>query len=202
MIRLSEIKDQFKGQDIYVLGSGPSLNFVKPEFFQNKIAISSGLAYEHFSCVYAVGKDVPEQFPRVNDIKIIASKHIFGGRGRLNIMHCDYYFDHQLNMKDQIRWPEGDQIVVSWSTITSAIHVAAYLGAATIILCGHDCGTIDGTSRYGEYYNQGCDLDWVTKIEAQTIQVKDWIKRKYDCDIYSLNPFINLGAEGHVYEGT
>jgi hypothetical protein len=102
-------------------------------------------------------------------------------------------------------------LVVSYSTITTAIHLAAYMGAKTIILVGHDCGTLDGNMNCKNYHtpqtlgivwkNPGQYANWVSqKIEGQTIQLKHMLKEKYGCSIYSLNPFINFNLEGHVYK--
>lgn len=200
MKNLTELKNKYSGHDIYVLGSGPSLNFIDPNFFVNKITISTNYVYQTIPCWYAVFKEnAPAQRPE--NTKIIVSKHSYGGRGKLN--EGDYYFEHTWNMKDQVMLPgNDDEIVASWSTITSAIHIAAYMGARHIILCGHDCGTIDGIGRYEKYYSQYNDFEWFKKIEQQTIEVKKYIKNKYGCDVYSLNPFINFGLEGHKYNGT
>ena len=96
-----------------------------------------------------------------------------------------------------------DKIVVSYSTITSAIHIAAYMGAANIIVVGHDCGKLDGelNTRLSEspmgtkFYS-----DFVGQIETSTIQLRTRIKEVYGCNLYSLNPFVNFGIEGHKYE--
>ena len=37
-------------------------------------------------------------------------------------------------------------------------------------------------------------------IESNTLEVKKKIKEVYNCNIYSLNPFINFGLEGHKYD--
>jgi carbonic anhydrase len=96
-----------------------------------------------------------------------------------------------------------DRIVVSYSTITSAIHIAAYMGAANIIIVGHDCGTLDGEVNfpgYGEAIG-GSDFyrQFITEIEPQTLTLREKIKEVYGCNLYSLNPFINFGLEGHEY---
>ena len=96
-------------------------------------------------------------------------------------------------------------------TITTAIHLAAYMGAKNIILVGHDCGTINGECNFKGYHNnetykiahaKGKDdyVLWLKKIEDNTIRLKKLLIEKYGCNIYSLNPFINFNLEGNVYE--
>jgi hypothetical protein len=42
--------------------------------------------------------------------------------------------------------------------------------------------------------------DFVGQIETSTIQLRTRIKEVYGCNLYSLNPFVNFGIEGHKYE--
>ena len=106
---------------------------------------------------------------------------------------------------------KDDMLIVSFSTITTAIHLAAYMGAKNIILVGHDCGTINGECNFEGYHNnetykvahtkgkEGYVL-WLKMIENNTIQLKKLLIEKYGCNIYSLNPFINFNLEGNVYK--
>jgi hypothetical protein len=85
------------------------------------------------------------------------------------------------------------------------MHIAAYMGAKHIMLCGHDCGTLDQRVTYAGYYADEIDAasytDWLNEIEPQTIALKARLREVYGCGTYSLNPFVNLGLEGHVYSG-
>jgi hypothetical protein len=101
-------------------------------------------------------------------------------------------------------WPNQETgLYVSWSSITSAMHFAAYLGAKNIILVGHDCGEIDGQSWVKDYgYETGNPSEMAEAkqrnyaFENQSIAVKQRLKELYKCNIYSLNPFINYNLEG------
>ena len=101
---------------------------------------------------------------------------------------------------------EGDALVVSFSTITSAMHLAAYMGARNIILVGHDCGTIDGKLKFEGYpvpefqeVNKDFYRNFLQNIEPQTKLVRDQLQTVYECRVYSLNPWVNVGLEGHVW---
>ena len=119
-----------------------------------------------------------------------------------------YVFEHLDNksadMDEEVFSVIGtDKLVVSRSTVTSAINLAAYMGARNIILVGHDCGSIDG-DLYDPTYtekdwwsanNYSSAPKWVGSIESQTLKVKERVKEEYGSSIYSLNPFINFGEE-------
>ena len=52
---------------------------------------------------------------------------------------------------------------------------------------------------WGSANNYSSAPKWVGSIEAQTLAVKERLKKVYDCDVISINPFINFGLEGHRY---
>ena len=96
-----------------------------------------------------------------------------------------------------------DTIVVGASIIVSAMHVAAYLGARNILLCGHDCGSLDGKIAFDGYYDEVKDLiaKWrmLVRMEEQTVAVREKQHEVCGSRVYSLNPFVNFGLEKHEY---
>ena len=65
------------------------------------------------------------------------------------------------------------------STITSAMHFAAYLGASTIFMVGHDCGQL-GEAAYVAGYGKAeaamgysvQQVEWLIALERQSRAVK------------------------------
>ena len=220
--QIKEFKDRHKGKDIYVICAGPSSDYVPPRFFTDKIVIGVNNVFKKFPCNYVVSKDLKEH-PRYTrmvqelkgtDVKLIFSEyhtgHLADGKNEPDIE--GWYFEHLDNksadMNDEVLSVIGsDKLVVSRSTVTSAMNFAAYIGAQNIILLGHDCGTIDGDlydptytePDWGSANNYASAPKWVGSIESQTLAVKNRLKKVYDCDVISINPFINFGLEGHRY---
>lgn len=207
---LKELKNKYKGQDIYVIGSGASLDYVEASFFDNKITVGVNNVWKKFPVTYFVKKEdfKREDLSRGNSILIVTN--YFGADSR-NIKHDQfqdegklyYYFEHEeiRHLNIDVSMVGTDKIVVSFSTITSAIHIAAYLGTANIILCGHDCACLDGEANFKGYHPTGNPNEWyrnwVYQIMPQTIILRKKIREVYGCNIYSLNPFIGLDMEGH-----
>ena len=228
---MNEYKDFHKGEDIYVIASGKSLDFIEPEFFNNKITIGINQVFKKINCMYLVRKEAELLKDCVEKNKqsiFFISKGSSGCKNNINekIVKQNKYsnvilFNHNpnntrinnisilfntLNLKE-------NELIVSYSTITSGIHLAAHMGAKNIIIVGHDCGLLDGEVNFRGYHTdetykivwkdgeKGYSR-WITKshIENDTIELKKILKDKYGCNIYSLNPFINFGLEGHKYE--
>lgn len=215
---IDELKEVHGGQDIWILAAGASMNYVKPSFFDNKITIGVNRVCKAFRCDYVIAKDgrgFKEILSSIDyNTKLVLSKHESGNlHQNLNSVDFEHFiFEHPAKPREEPQLDcikkESSQIVVSYSTITSAIHFAAFLGAKNIMICGHDCGTLDGDSTITEYYKnikpqQGTEnayVSWLSLIENHTVTVCNRLQKEYDCNIHSLNPFINLNLEGHKYE--
>ena len=222
MIELKSFKDIHKNEDIYVLASGKSVDFISNDFFNNKIVIGINQAYKKVKCKYLLRKE----YKLLNHVIKLNPESIHfisaGNYGENNNTNLNYVIKNKLknvvvyrhnpnNHKMPNILPKPNKLVVSYSTITTGIHLAAYMGAKNIILIGHDCGTIDGECNFKDYHtaqtykiawrNGKQDyVNWLKKIENQTIKLKSLLKKEYNCNIYSLNPFINFNLEGHKYK--
>mgnify|MGYP001229729766 FL=1 len=212
MKTIEELKNIHEGYDIYVVASGASAGYIDPSFFDNKLAIGVNQIWKRFTNLdYIVRKDsnrmaVTIEASKQFGFKTICSAYDCGTLRLAKNEGADYVFEHLNNKMDRIDLSVvgTDKIVVSFSTITSAIHIAAYMGAANIIIVGHDCGLLDGMMNIAEYdespYGAQFYRDFITRIEPQTIALRARLKEVYGCNVYSLNPFINFGLEGHKYE--
>jgi len=209
---ISELKGIHKGYDIYVVASGASAGYIDESYFDNKYTIGVNRVWQRFHNLdYVVMKEstignAMISASRAMGFEVIVSRHNCGILKYKKNAVGDYVFDHLDNKLRDIDLSVigTDTIVVSYSTITSAIHIAAYMGASNVILIGHDCGTLDGLMNYPGYEEapggKAFYRNYITEIEPQTVALRERIKEVYNCNVYSLNPFINFGLEGHKYE--
>lgn len=216
MENLKAYKDKHKGQDIYIIGSGASMDYVHPSFFTNKITIALNKVYKKYTnSDYCYYKDINTQtyfeiFKKeigTYKIKFIAQYHDPA---------ADYIYIPAANQKSfsDISLLGTDRIINTENCSTTAIHVAYYMGAANIILCGLDHGKINGRNNYKGYYSD----DDLKSINAIGKVSGEWVELSYihqyleydiqqlrnalherGCEVMSLCPFINLGMEGHAY---
>lgn len=217
---INELKNTHKGDDIYIIGSGKTLDYYPLDFFdENKIIIGINQVYKKIDCDYLVRKEssgIKNSIGKAD--KIIVSEYNSGNVSldpkKLNTNKIEhdsiYYFQHLDNKHEKIDSSVfgTDKIVVSFSTITSAIHIAAYMGAKNVILVGHDCGSIDNEVTFKGYYSDISETpwqnwrqykSWLKIIESQTIEVKKMVKKVYDCNVVSMLPFVSPNMENHIY---
>lgn len=206
------LKHSHAGEDIYVLAAGGSMNMVNPSFFEGKITVGVNRVCNFFKCDYTVTKD-SEGFDLIfeeglnKDCKVIISEFKWGTRPTKNDgVESDlaYYFDH-FDKPDQRPMCQSidkslDKLVVSHSTITSAIHFAAYIGAKNIFICGHDCALINNKVTIDGYYSKikphqetnYAYFNWLKTIKNDTINVCNKISSEYGCNIVAINPMLFL----------
>ena len=203
---------------MYVLGSGATLNFIDPKFFHKKITVCVNDVGEIYlpTTKYVVTKYHPEATKYAQllpDVNVVVSRGELGGPNysALPALKNLYTFNHNINKGPSTStvtdWPpEGDSLYVSWSSITSAMHFAAFLGAKNIIMVAHDCGELDDKSWVDGYVYNSWDKTKVEEakernkqFEIQSIALKKKLIQLYGCNIYSLNPFINYNLEGIKY---
>lgn len=218
MKMIDDLKNKYKGQDIYVLASGSSMNFISKDFFDNKITVGINRTCNYFNCKYTVTKD-GEGFDLIfknslnKNNQVVISKYKYGttASGLNKIVKGAIYFNHfdkpgQRPQHGRIS-KDVNSLVVSHSTVTSGIHFAAFLGAKNIILCGHDCGSINGDSVIKGYYSEIKPHqktmqnyhNWLKSIKQDTINVTNKISKEYGCNIYSINPFLFFDLNGNKY---
>jgi hypothetical protein len=205
---ISLLKNTHHGEDIYVLGSGPSMNYFNTAFFNNKIIVGVNRICRYVKCDYTILKDA-EGLEEINDSsqhgKIVASEYLHANKHAkiLNDKNkIDFFFWHECNNTNpkapnhspdlSVITKDSDKIVVSYSTITSAMHLAAYMGAKNIFLCGHDCCEIQGKAWVDGYY------DNIKPVHEDSVQVKFAIENNFDCNVFELTP--TLFRESVTYE--
>lgn len=214
MRTIAEFRYAQGGEDIWVLGAGGSLNYLEPSFFDGRIVVSVNSAARVFGVTpsYIVLRDYNEEVPAnlaaFPDIPLIVARYPYGQPlDESTLPPTAYVFEHLRKPVETFDantdWPtDPDALVVTMSTITSAMHFAAYLGAYNIFVVAHDCGTL-GSDAYVHGYEpqQPWTRDWLRKIEPQSIAVKQELIRRYGVRVYSLNPFLNFNLEGVPFVG-
>tara|TARA_B100000131_G_scaffold245765_1_gene238641 strand:+ start:105 stop:878 length:774 start_codon:yes stop_codon:yes gene_type:complete len=197
----------------FILASGFSLdhypkNFLK-EIFSSGVVVGVNDVALDIPCHYNVRKTflnkegtMPEKMPEYSfankECMIVISEYDCGSKlRRLNTdIEGDYfYFKHNQN---QSLWgiefpdPDSDEILVSWTTTSSAIHFAAKMGARIIVLIGHDLksGNYRGYSTERTIFVRGPSY-W--KFRGQAIKTQNFVNSNYDTTVVSLSPFMGIG---------
>lgn len=220
-----ELKNKHKGEDIYVVGSGYSVNFFNKSFFENKIVIGINYMPMFIKSTYCFCKDFGtiEEFKLIMSMLdsceghpiLIAPNEGWGGYRNPCVTKYeegkDYYICDVKPISSIDSNAIGSDIMCqTWISASTAMCIANYLGAKNIILVGLDSGMLDGKSNINGYYpnkfctynesagNQGIAYSDMG-VEANIIALRNLLCNS-GVNVYSLNPFINIGLEGHTYK--
>jgi len=216
-MELSDLKDCQKGETAWVLGSGGTLNYLDPAFFADKLTVStnagpalfgvrhSDFIFTHYhACVpdalnYAdvvvtLAGDTLTQQPWLGDVP-----------DRLVLIPQDTYVGpSDVWDPNSTHRPRPDSLVYGSSSLHGAMHLAAHIGAAHIVMVGADCGVLDGTTNlhgYVGFDDDGHQARILSLYERDHRRMKRYLTDTYGVSVYSLNPFINLNLEGHKFVG-
>ena len=219
MLELTSFRNKHKGKDIYVFGSGPSCNFIDPSFVDDKITVGTNQTWRKYNTNYVVRKEhnlLQETLNNFAGVTLVS----MGNCGELGqIIKLDKFkntdnlciYKHPQNNCRKIDFKgfeQEDYLTVSYSTITTSIHFAYYLGAKNIFLVGVDHGTLDSKATFDGYYKDVKETaqktwagykKWLKGLDKDTIAMKNKL-HSLGVNVYSINPFINFNLEGHKYE--
>lgn len=209
---LEEIEGLHDGETLWVLGSGPSLNFIDGEFFDDKVTVSTNFSaralgiHPHYAFTH--------YHENAADLLSDSSCVVTIEQDTLSYQAWQGEQPHQLVLAPtQYEQPPGStwnpltshkpglgQIAYGSSSLHGAMHLAAILGASFIVLVGADCGRIDGADRVNNYQVQNGHTLW-SLYDRHHLLMKQYLEQEYPVKVHSLNPFINLNLEGHRFEG-
>jgi hypothetical protein len=218
---IRQYQGALQGHTVVVLGAG-GLDYLRPRALSGLpiVSVNSAArkwgAHPRFVVVKEHRDEAEPNAAAFPDTPIITARweYAYGPGGaelaldRPNVVPFDH-LPNKAEAFDATRdWPtDPDQLVVSMSTITSALHFAAYAGASVILVVGLVCGTIEGRTHFRGYGNPADPdggqptwmADWLARTERQAVAVKRELVRRYDVDIVGLFPWITPEMEGLAY---
>jgi hypothetical protein len=211
-MELSDLEGLHRGETLWVLGSGPSLNYIDGSFFDDKTTVSTNFSARALGvrADYAFTHYHANAADLLNDtMTVVTIEHDtltfkpWGGPNSHDLLLAPTPYDRPPGSA----WnpitshtPEPGQITYGSSSLHGAMHLAAHLGASFIMLVGADCGQIDGADRVNNYQVQGGHTLWSLYDQHHKL-MKDYLEDNYPVKVHSVNPFINLNLEGHKFEG-
>lgn len=205
---IRELQGKHAGEMIFVLASGASMDHFPPVFFTGYTTIAVNQVHRKFPCTYVVSHH-PFGCQEVIDkgLTLVVAEFDCGQYkwGRNEFDGDYYYYKHADNQQcaaiDLAALDTNDSLAISASTTADAVHFAAHLGASTIVLCGADGGRLDGKMNFDGYngghdgYTEPAHLPMTEPLLQKLVNEL----RVRGRNIFSLNPFINFGLEGHKY---
>ena len=109
---LTELKNKYNNQDIWIVLAGSSMDYISQEFFENKIVLGVNQVYKHYKCDYVIMKDCMETPRYTRSIEQLQSKNIpliyseyYKGESLNHIVDSIYYLLNNYIEKNDTEWP-------------------------------------------------------------------------------------------------
>lgn len=205
-------RDSRKGETIWVLGSGASLNYIDRSFWADKTCVAVNLVgvrleLESFYTVSHYHRDAMRVAAERPDLPVIAPVADLGAGGpgaadREPTEPNIYRFPTNLQLfgafDPETNWPtDPDHLVAGPTSLHMTMHFAAYLGAAHLVLVGADCGTLGDRSNFDGYRPGDNPFPvWEKTLGGVANRI-----RETGVGVHSLNPFVNFALEGVPFRG-
>ena len=204
---------------VFVIASGSTLSHYPKEFLLNLKSQGTVIGVNDVAldvpCHYNLRKSfsiegqLPDEVPDYDyanpECILVISEFdcgsMKGGLRNANLEGDYFYFRHNQNysqLKFELPDPAGEEILVSWTTTNSAMHLAAKLGAKIIILIGHDMfsGNYSGYStERTPFFKRGPRFRGPSywKFRGQAIVTQSFLQSNYDTTVSTLSPFMGVG---------
>jgi hypothetical protein len=207
--------DDLKGSDdgatIHIVGSGKTMDYINPEYFADKYVIGINFSAVKLPCHFAwhvsnhhddaekiatmqpghiVVTSEVEQVPPTDTTNVTVT--------RSNVLLVPTTDQRYASFDPNADWSET-KLLLGPSSATLAMSLAWWLGVDTIILCGIDCGAIDGNGRFDGY--EVPDGQLVYGVWQKALDDMAGALRSRGVGVYSLNPWTTLAREGHSFHG-
>ena len=195
----SSYKNAFQGKDVVIVGTGPTIKFLRKKHNAIYIGVNSSVLLDTINLDYYFNLDYGDYVELANEYKL--SKNIFYGKNLPfwphNIPdHCiqgyatKFYVNYSEKKANQYNFSDNilhNIINMPKSVIFSAMLFALYTNPKRIFLAGCDCGAsqiaADGSQR-----TNSANLDYMPLIEGWKA-IKSFADKQYpDTEIISINP--------------
>ena len=223
-MRLRELRDVYKGQDIYIVGAGPSINLFPLDFLQDKICLALNHVYKshpaiapiallHHQLYAHAGNKVTSPYHELfQNIKYPIVKAT--GRDRKEEYDPDhpyfYYYDWSHEIRDI--WSltkDTDRLIYmrEGCALHAALQICWIMGAANVFTIGCDSRTIGG-KHYADYDKDNFRDDEVLKRGEQrnydayvygTLVIQEFLKRK-GINVLNLSSIVGYQLVDYQYE--
>ena len=206
---LRDFEGKHLGETAFVIGSGKSLDYYDPSFFADRltIGINAGWAEKLDRVDYLVTKyhDVARDWVDSDRVSTVVVTQGLRGHRYLERLEDDRMLvvDHNENTVERWagEWPDGG-LVATHSSITTGMHLAAVLGARSIVMVGADCGVVDGEPNLGNHNadTRNSQPTFFESFDRQNQKVANILRQRYGVAVMSMLPFVTPNMEGHRFE--
>lgn len=207
MPEIFNLYDKHKGEDIYIVGTGPSMQYFPCEFFKDRLTIGLNQAYRFAPMTYSITvhpelvlqyERMPKDDPHKNHTHWCIKA--YKGPMHLTPQHPKYYVfqaggpshgHDPSHIRDRVK----NSLYQGRGVQQTAMNLAVHMGAKTIYLVGVDMCSL-GENHHGvDQHTRFCGLDpddVYLEYRLFTDHAREAIWDCHGVPVLTLSPFIGL----------
>lgn len=215
-MRIQELWDIHRGQDIFIVGSGPSLRCFPIEFLFGRIVLGLNQAYRAFTkfpptYMVTVHPDLYLEWKKSEHYSYSKyTKWVVKRKTPLDKISYDdpdvYVFDtNDGNAVNDFKYLENrvpDKLYQGRGVQVTAMTLAAHMGAKNIILVGCDMCQIGRDHHANEQHVRFHGLrpaEVYGEYRRFTAKARRRLREKFGANVMTLSPFVGLGHPDEDY---
>jgi hypothetical protein len=204
-MRIGKLYNIHKGEDIYIVGTGPTARMLPSNILSGRITIGLNQAYKNFNVLYSITVH-PELEVEYRDVlkanPSVSTKWIVKQKPPTNLPFDDpgrYVF------KTSPEWAgfigkDKDTLFVGRGVQQTAIDMACRMGARAIFLIGVDMSDLGGDHHSHNQHVRFHGLpheDVYSEYRAWTYKSRKLAREKAKIPVLSLSPLLGCGGAIH-----
>lgn len=203
-MRIADLPRLPPNTDVYLIGTGPSLRCLDLSYFDDKVCIGLNQAWRHLKTAYSITVHPElvveyEQSDRQTGTQWVVKKK--PPMASLSLDDPRYYvFTTSYDVLDVVRRP-ADVLFLGEGVQTTAMDLAARMGARSVVLVG-----CDAKSLGGDFHAHDQHVRWLGQRPADqyalyredTARVRAFLRR-LGVPVMTLSPFIGVDAGEEDY---
>jgi len=212
-MRLNQFKNRHKGEELWVVGSDATVGKFPQGFWDGRTIIGINRVVKVVPVTYTVTKAdhnhytgwLNQQVKDYPDVVTFCSKHEEGFHWAPKVKTKGVVlFDHPHNpardFEAHMHIPE-DGLLVSQTTAGTALHLAAFMGAATVFCVGLSGGAFGERMNVDGYRddNAGSDAETMRIGAAQMQPIADFLTARYGTRFVTVLPWANMRLGGTLF---
>lgn len=204
-MRVQELYGRHKGQPIWVVGTGPSMQMFPKQLLPDHITIGLNQAWRYGPLTYSLTVH-PEHVLEWEKEKGHPTQWITKKKGPLADLSLDdpryYVFHTEQENYDLVRAPKPDVLFLAHGIHNTAMVLAAHMGASVVYLVGCDMGELGGDHHGHDQHVRfhGLPPSLVYKeYRRDAAKVRRILRDELNVPVLTISPFLGLTAPEEDY---
>jgi hypothetical protein len=205
-MRIEQLYRKHCNDDIYVVGTGPSMRCFPMEFLRGRVTIGLNQAFRYFAPTYSITVHPELVLEYLQLPSRPATQWLIKKKPPMKCLELDdpsHYVFHTSEDWNTLRARPRDTLFLGRGVQCTAMDMAARMGARTVILVGCDhcdlCGDHHGHDQHVRFY--GLEPDIIYKeYRRYTAKVRKALREAFGVQTLTLSPFVGLDAPQEDYQ--